>query len=297
MAVEVKTLRFETNLRYSTAHRSQASPRTLVAVVAFALWSGSGAAETVLHVSPTGNDAWSGRLAEPAADQSDGPLASLAAARDRIRGLRTSTANAAPMRVVVADGSYTLTDTFVLGPDDGGIADAPVVYEAAAGARPRFSGGRRITGWKPHPDGIWSVRVPEAADGSWRFEQLFVNGRRATRARSPNGSWHPVAAAWEKPADGKPADGQPGGQTGPLQQGLELEPEGFGILQGVSPRTTVRVGRHTRLPDRGRFAGDRGRLQAGGLVGRRCPGRRRLANARPRAHSRITRRAAASLTV
>jgi len=40
---------------------------------------------TVMYVSTEGNDAWSGKLAQPNAQHSDGPFASLAAARDAIR--------------------------------------------------------------------------------------------------------------------------------------------------------------------------------------------------------------------
>jgi hypothetical protein len=49
-----------------------------------------------------------------------------------------------------------------------------------------LSGGRTLTGWKPGENGIWTLHLPEVAAGRWYFEQLFVNGRRATRARSPN---------------------------------------------------------------------------------------------------------------
>ena len=43
-----------------------------------------------------------------------------------------------------------------------------------------------IKGWQPCQNGIWKTLVPEVAAGRWYFEQLFVNGQRATRARTPN---------------------------------------------------------------------------------------------------------------
>ncbi len=43
-----------------------------------------------------------------------------------------------------------------------------------------------MTGWQRHADGIWSAQIPEVKHGQWYFEQLWVNGNRATRARSPN---------------------------------------------------------------------------------------------------------------
>ena len=44
----------------------------------------------VLYVSPSGNDAWSGKLATANAAKADGPLASLVAARDAIRKLKAA---------------------------------------------------------------------------------------------------------------------------------------------------------------------------------------------------------------
>src|SRR5690606_14261332 len=50
------------------------------------------------------------------------------------------------------------------------------------------SGGRAIRGFKRDPlnPEIWSVEIPEVREGKWHFRQLFVNGKRAIRARTPN---------------------------------------------------------------------------------------------------------------
>ena len=85
----------------------------------------------------------------------------------------------------VADGRYTLAEPLVLEPIDGGTAAAPIVYEAAAGARPVLSGGRVLTGWQPGEGGVWTTRIADVADRRWYFEQLFVDGRRAVRAGRP----------------------------------------------------------------------------------------------------------------
>jgi hypothetical protein len=152
-----------------------------------------------LHVSPDGNDAWTGHSAQPNADRSDGPLASLAGARDAVRKLKAQAPLAEPIRILVANGQFSLTEPLVLTPEDSGSATAPVSYEAAAGATPVFSGGRRITGWTQGSDGIWQTKIPEVAAGKWRFEQLWVNGQRATRARTPNQFWNPILAVSEEP--------------------------------------------------------------------------------------------------
>jgi hypothetical protein len=144
------------------------------------------AAPTTFYVAPDGNDAWSGKLDRPNAARSDGPLASLVGARDAIRRAKAQGPSVAAIRVVIADGVYRLTAPVVFRPQDGGSPAAPVVYEAAKGAQPMFSGARPIAGFQPGPKGVWSVQVPEVAAGRWYFEQLYVNGRRAVRARSPN---------------------------------------------------------------------------------------------------------------
>ena len=157
----------------------------LLIVLAFYAFGPVGLAVT-LHVSPDGNDAWSGSLARPNADRTDGPLATLVGARDAVRKLKARGPLVEPVRVIVAEGTYFLKDTLVLTPQDRGTASSPITYEAATGAAPVFTGGRSIRGFRPGPDGVWVARVPDVAAGKWYFEQLWVNGRRATRARSPN---------------------------------------------------------------------------------------------------------------
>ena len=157
----------------------------LLALVILSLQAGPLRAVT-FHVAPDGSDQWTGRLDRPNAQRTDGPLASLQGARDAVRRWKKQPAAAEPIRVIVAAGTYRLAAAVVFQPEDSGTLQRPIVYEAAPGARPVFSGGRPIQGFQPGPDGIWSARVPEVAQGKRRFEQLYVNGRRATRARTPN---------------------------------------------------------------------------------------------------------------
>ena len=64
-------------------------PPFVFCLLVFSSWSvttthAQPASELVLHVAPGGADHWSGKLAKPDGG-SDGPLASLQGARDRIR--------------------------------------------------------------------------------------------------------------------------------------------------------------------------------------------------------------------
>jgi hypothetical protein len=167
------------------------------------------AAPVVLHVAPDGRDAWSGRLAKPNPARTDGPLASLDGARQAVRKLKAQAPLDAPVRVLVADGTYPFTEPVEFGPADSGTETAPITYEAAPGARPLFTGGRVITGWKRGADGVWSAPVPEAKAGRWQFEQLWVDGQRAVRARSPNQFYYYMVRKLDRgidPLTGKPAD-------------------------------------------------------------------------------------------
>ncbi len=148
----------------------------------------------VLHVAVGGSDAWSGLLAAPNAARTDGPLASLEGARDALRRLRATPASQWPCRVEVGDGAYALAAPLALGLADGGGPTNPIAYQAAPGARPVFTGGRRVYGWARGDGPLWKAYLPGVADGAEYFEQLFIDGRRARRARSPNADYHYTAA-------------------------------------------------------------------------------------------------------
>ncbi|NOS72385.1 MAG: right-handed parallel beta-helix repeat-containing protein [Verrucomicrobia bacterium] len=183
--------------------RTQLAP-AIVAAILFLNCSVLVASSVTLHVAPAGNDSWSGTLASPNSARTDGPVASLHVALVRVRELRSKTTDKSTAVVVVQAGEYPLGAPLVLTPDDSGLR-----FESATGARPVFSGGRRIAGWKHGSDGVWSVKVPDVAEGRWYFEQLWVNGHRATRARAPNEFYYYMAgkvAHGTDPLTGKPAD-------------------------------------------------------------------------------------------
>ena len=118
-------------------------------------------------VAPSGSDTAPGTR--------ERPFRTVARARDAVRALR-----GAPTDVIVeiAAGTYQLAETLTFGPEDSGRGGHRVTYRAAGGAPVVLSGGRRITGWQADTGGRYRarVRLPD-------FRQLWVNGRRATRAR------------------------------------------------------------------------------------------------------------------
>lgn len=146
-------------------------------------------AALTLYVAPQGNDTWSGRLAEPNAARTDGPLATLPAALAAARAARAAGQAAEGVTILLRGGTYFLEAPVTLTPEDSGAAaDRPLILAAHPNEQPVLSGGRRLTGWRPvagRPE-LWETDVPEARDGRWVFRQLFVNGQRRQRARTPN---------------------------------------------------------------------------------------------------------------
>jgi len=142
-----------------------------------------------LFVSTKGNDAWSGMLSDPNAYATDGPLASVAAARDKLRAMKQQAGLPEGAFVTIASGVYRIESPLVFSPDDSGSSAAPITYASVDSEAPVISGGRVISGWRRDGD-LWAADLPEFRAGAWNFSSLFVNGERRQRARTPNAA-HP----------------------------------------------------------------------------------------------------------
>jgi hypothetical protein len=181
------------------------------------------------YAAPNGSDAWSGKLARPNAARSDGPLATLTGARDAIRQLKQQGQLKEAVKVVVAGGRYDCTASLELNFEDTGTEQAPITYEAAKGAHPVFSNGRVIHGWQPGTNGIWHTHLSDVADGRWYFEQLWVNGQRATRARTPNKFWSYLQDVQEEPIAS-----ENGRHVRSARQTVRLRPNDFKQVAGLT---------------------------------------------------------------
>ena len=164
-------------------------------------------------VAPNGSDSAPGTA--------EAPFATLTRARDAVRkqiavGLTKDTL------VLVRGGTYLQPATLAFGPEDSGTEKFSVTYAAAPGAKVSLSGGRKIIGWQPGRGKIWTAEMPEVKAGGWYFRQLFVNDRRATRARTPNVDdptpWWKIRTSTVK-SDKRPPEDQPitVSVTGPIQ--------------------------------------------------------------------------------
>jgi len=166
------------------------------------------------YVAANGNDHWSGRLAAPSADGSDGPFATLERARDAIRALKKQ-GRQEPMKVTIRGGTYCLSTPFQLTPEDSGTQECPIAYAAHPGESPVISGGRPISRWKkPESGNVWTTEVPGVKAGDWYFHQLFVNGQRRIRARMPNAGYFLNEGPIEPLTDRTKARSDPGTKMG-----------------------------------------------------------------------------------
>lgn len=150
------------------------------------------AAKRILYVSSDGNDQWSGRFAEP--QEADGPLATLEAARLKVRQL--SAANPKDgIEVQIRGGLYKLRETVVFGPEDSGSKGAPVVYRAFPGEKPVFTGGVQIDTWRhcaQDPEGVapqakgklWVAKIPKRKNKQWKIKSLYNGDKLLKRSTS-----------------------------------------------------------------------------------------------------------------
>lgn len=99
-----------------------------------------------------------------------------------------------PVVVQTREGKYYRDRTFVLEAQDSGTKECPITYRACPDENVQISGGKRITGqWKPYNDRIMVCNVPEVKEGKLYFHDLFINGKRQTRARMPDTGFYNVA--------------------------------------------------------------------------------------------------------
>ena len=89
--------------------------------------------------------------------------------------------------VNIKGGIYRLNNTLTFNQSDSGTINGRVIYRAAPGETPEISGAEKITGWTLPPGStIWQAQA--TVNTFTMPRQLYVNGVRATRARSPASS-------------------------------------------------------------------------------------------------------------
>ena len=167
------------------------------------------------YVAPNGNDSWSGRLAKPNVDLSDGPFATIQRAQKAVRRLKQQVykpekppidsrymgspytlGEGRDILVLLRGGYYFLQEPIRFEPDDGGervetdlptgafefhkLKDYFVTWAAYPGEKPIISGAARLTGWKVDKR-MWCTK--------WNgtpIQKVLWEDRVLTLARTPN---------------------------------------------------------------------------------------------------------------
>jgi hypothetical protein len=135
--------------------------------------AGGAAPGETIYVAPDGDDSNLGTLTQP--------FRTIVRARDLARS-RTSTMTG-DIIVYLRGGTYPQAATLAFGNADSGKGKFYVKYMAFPGERPLITGGRVVSGWTVS-DATNDIYSADA--GTTAFRQLYVNGVKATRARSPN---------------------------------------------------------------------------------------------------------------
>lgn len=141
----------------------------------------------VIHVSTGGDDSNNGTA--------ESPVASLPRAVELVRQMRRQLGGGPDIRVAVQAGVYRLRQPISLG-----AAECPgpgaLVFAAVGPGPVVVSGGRPITDWR-ESNGRWTAQTASATGERRSFRELFVNGRRAIRARTPNDGFRRVDRSGE----------------------------------------------------------------------------------------------------
>lgn len=149
--------------------------------------------QTTYYASPSGNGS---------ACSSSSPC-SLVGARDKVRTVNTNMTG--DIVVQLKGGTYQLGSTFTLSESstvhDSGTNGFDIIYRNAPGETPVLSGGETVSGFTLHDAAKNIYRAPVTTDLETR--QLYVNGQRATRARSAgNPAFALTASGYTVPSTG-----------------------------------------------------------------------------------------------
>ncbi|MCM8535273.1 MAG: right-handed parallel beta-helix repeat-containing protein [Lentisphaeraceae bacterium] len=112
--------------------------------------------------------------------------------------------------IEIDEGDYFLESPIQLTPLDNGTSDAPVKYKVSNPSETNFYAGKKLASFEVYKDGLWRTKA------NWKFQQLFINDKRAARARTPNKSFFKMTGVKEEKSSMK-------GMT--HKQSVSLSPE------------------------------------------------------------------------
>jgi hypothetical protein len=148
----------------------------LVCIIGLQGGSISGAAAAVqatYYLSPSGNDANTGTL--------EAPFQTIKKACDMVQTINKNMTG--DIIVYLRGGMYTIDSTIHIGNSMSGTNGYTVKFMNYNGEMPMISGGQAIKGWTQSDA---AKNIYQATGVNFNFRQLYVNGVKAIRARTPN---------------------------------------------------------------------------------------------------------------
>ncbi len=123
----------------------------------------------------------------------------LAEAKNTVRKLFSGKKVIGPVEVLLTGEKYHVTKPLLFTPEDSGSRKYPVTYCAPEGKKASITGAMEIKNWEIKDNGVWQAKAPKVNNKNLYFRQLYVNGRRAVRARSPNTGYYYINGLICKP--------------------------------------------------------------------------------------------------
>ncbi|HNZ68947.1 MAG: right-handed parallel beta-helix repeat-containing protein [Bacteroidota bacterium] len=145
-----------------------------------------------IWVAPDGDDLHPGTR--------EAPMATLWMAQRKAREMRrlNDPSVRGGITIFLKGGTWFLNETLFFRPEDSGTEESPTIIMSVPGERAVLSGGVTISSWKKAGrihglsrearGNIWMADIPQHSGNLHSFRQLWVNGRKADRASSLDGT-------------------------------------------------------------------------------------------------------------
>ena len=129
-----------------------------------------------IWISPKGSDFNDGTR--------QSPKATLTSALRQAREWRRTEDNRIQggITIYMEGGTYAFYEPFFIRPEDSGTKESPTIIRSVGDEKVILSGGISINGWKKQGK-VWVADVPVFNGRPLDFRQLWVNGKKAVRAR------------------------------------------------------------------------------------------------------------------
>ena len=129
-----------------------------------------------IWISPKGSDFNDGTR--------QSPKATLTSALRQAREWRRTEDNRIQggITIYMEGGTYAFHEPVFIRPEDSGTKESPTIIRSVGGEKVILSGGISINGWKKQGK-VWVADVPAFNGRPLDFRQLWVNGKKAVRAR------------------------------------------------------------------------------------------------------------------